>query len=635
MFGCSDDSGSSKEDNPPEENTENNENNNNNNNNNNENNNNNNENNNNNNENNNNNNENNNNNNNNNENNNNNNNNNENNNQQDESCDYTQEETYRKCTDNNGVGVYSYCHPDNKIMKIDCDGACIDATSCKLSTGDCAPGANKCEGGDSLFSPIGASSVCNQDGTWREATACPSSVCTGTRCGQLDDSGICEGITEARCQNGEDGVGIIVECTESTRTLTACPNSASCKNEYECGDCKDSDSKCEDTTETISGKEVKIGNLSVCENGEWKTDVCKYKRPCADDEKSCESCEIQSCENKDTGGYGGKIAILTLSCPSEANASHSCGQVTCTETNECGECRDGGGRCEDREENGKQIGYRYSCDKGRFVQPTKCENDVSCNGEYGCGDCQNGDTKCEVRFWAGQDRGYMKVCIDGRWQNEVECPTGACTSDNKMCEYSGDQLCVQQEYEKIGIIVTKDGEGYKFEKCASEVSCNAEKNNCGACKDNDSSCVNNEDKVGQLTKCENGEWTTNPCENNTSCSCNGSSGYNCAPADYHYCGRCVEGTIESCSNRANDVGYIRHCRNGSMKDEACPNKVSCNEDNTDCAPCTDGMKYCLNSGGKTEVGTCSGGVYTDWQPCASGLCNDDYTDCKPEEPAGE
>ncbi len=533
-------------------------------------------------------------------------------------CDYSVEEQYRKCAEMDGVSVYEYCHPDGIIKSTECDGACTTPKSCKLPNDACAPGTHKCNYGDSLFSEMGVGMVCDNNGVWKKDQDCASGVCNGTRCGKLADTEICKGVTEPRCENDADGMGILATCTEEKRTRTEC--NASCKNDKECGSCKSGETKCED----IKGDDdVEIGYAKVCQDGEWIESQCKYKRKCAD-ETSCEICESTECT---TTSYNpvGDVSVLTLSCPSEAEpVNYSCSTVSCvTATKECGECQNGAGNCENREENGKQVGYLKTCEDGLFKNPTRCDNGFSCYNR-GCGDCVNGDTECRIEDWGGT-HAFVYFCENGSWSrsHDYQCPTDQCSSDNKMCAFSTAQICVQKDRGQDARLIKKSNNAYIYESCPDDVSCTSDKNGCGVCNNDNRDnnvCVNDADFHGTLTHCVDGAIVSEACENGNSCNCSGGS---CT-----YCGVCIHGTIESACRESNGRTYIDFCEDGQhMRNESCPNDVMCAADGSKCAACNDGDTYCKMENGKAYLGTCAEGEYTGWTACPSGKCNN-RTECK-------
>ena len=538
-------------------------------------------------------------------------------------CDYSVEEQYRKCAEMDGVSVYEYCHPDGIIKSTECDGACTTPKSCKLPNDACAPGSHKCNYGDSLFSEMGVGMVCDNNGVWKKDQDCASGVCNGTRCGKLADTEICKGVTEARCEDNEDGIGILATCTEETRTRTECPN-ASCKNDKECGTCKSGEVKCENVTDD---KGIEVGLIKVCENSEWVESKCKYNRKCAS-ATSCEICEETECVTTPTFPVG-DVSYVKLSCPSEAEpVTYSCSIVSCvTATKECGECQNESKRCENHDENGKQVGYISTCEDGQYKKPTRCADDVPCKGNA-CGDCLNGDTKCEIDNWGGE-HAFVYFCVDGSWSSshDYQCPTAQCTSDNKMCAFTTAQICVQREYGKTGRIITKENNGYSFKDCDDDTSCNPDKTACGECNigdyDHKSVCVNDAEHHGTWTHCVDGELVSEACKDGNSCSC-----YNGVCTS---CGVCVSGTIESECRENNGISRIDFCEDGKhIRNENCPNGAMCSEDESKCAPCNDGDSYCKTENGKGYLGTCENGEYGNWTECPSGQCHN-RTECKAVE----
>ena len=382
-------------------------------------------------------------------------------------CEYNVEEQYRKCAEMDGVSVYEFCHPDGVIKSIECDGACTTPKSCKLPNDKCAPGTHKCNYGDSLFSEMGVGMVCDNNGVWKKDQDCASGVCNGTRCGKLADTEICKGVTESRCEDNADGMGILATCTDETRTRTEC--NASCKNDKECGTCISGKTKCENiTTKDRLGNDIEVGQITGCENGEPVERLCDYERKCAD-ETSCEICNETECKAQSTPA--GEVAIITMTCSNET-VTYSCGMASCNiATKGCGECQNGSKRCENHEEDGKLIGYFETCEDGLYKNLTRCAEDVSCYGERSCGNCVNGDTKCEIDNWGGE-HAFVYFCVDGSWStsHDYQCPTDQCTSDNKMCAFSTAQICVQRDYGETGRIVIKENNGYTFKDCDNEAA---------------------------------------------------------------------------------------------------------------------------------------------------------------------
>ena len=488
---------------------------------------------------------------------------------------------------------------------------CIQVAIWGCSLGDpveCAGDATKCvDNNDS----VGMLYKCDGD-KWGEPEACIGNA----RCAEDEVSCLapaCEK-DEQKCENTDNG-GVIKKCVDYHWVVgDSCPDGLKCKDSKTCPKAE----RC--TTGAVQCENLDSGAvLNTCdEQGKWK-----LLEPCPDglkckDETTCLSNKCspgeQLCQDAEIGGDTiGNIYVcgsderwsILSACPGNAKCKDDF--KTCGEPAKVG-CKEDEVKCED--DTDENVGYLWRCESD-VLKPTKCPNKTLCKSDTECGECGVKDTKCKD--------GMSFVCEKGVFVESAPCETHECYDETRCqnCEIT----CENNVVSMVGV-VTKKCEGHAVETTqCNDVSCNPSKTDCGVCRPDPPaspgiSCVNDENGVGLVTGCRNGELLdAAPCENDY--SCNGQGNYGC--------GKCHDGTMRC---KINDgKAQLELCYDGlyggksGLAPISCPGDATCNAQSNACIGVD---AVCLNDSKNNGFIVFSDGTF---KSCDGKSCNADGTAC--------
>ncbi|MBQ9241737.1 MAG: hypothetical protein IJ165_00665 [Proteobacteria bacterium] len=169
---------------------------------------------------------------------------------------------------------------------------------------------------------------------------------------------------------------------------------------------------------------------------------------------------------------------------------------------------------------------KADCNEGKYTkcvsgkwEEAVCENNASCAADGICGECTDGDIKADC------SDGKVSKCVNGKWEQTT---------------------------------------------CENNASCKSD-GTCGECtNDTRKDCENGESGIGQVTVCENGEWSATK----QACAVNGTP-VSCTPDGL--CGDCLTGDSTKCANDSDHVGSAIFCKDGHWAEEIemCPKQLSC------------------------------------------------------------
>ena len=217
----------------------------------------------------------------------------------------------------------------------------------------------------------------------------------------------------------DDGVkGELTTCVDdAVCEVEECPGGSSCKDETECGECRNYEEECRDGD---SG-----WGVYQCRAGKWTFQkACNQTVTCTngnDGRGLLKTCVGDECE--------------TVTCSGSCNRQGTaCGESGCIDYTM--ECRD------DMLLDSNGGGAIAQCQFGKWQIMSTCTDGASCNKETGnCGECKNGNTKCENHEISGimnkscnyqgecetDSNGNLKyysatigvlvLCYDGRWSD--------------------------------------------------------------------------------------------------------------------------------------------------------------------------------------------------------------------------
>lgn len=314
---------------------------------------------------------------------------------------------------------------------------------------------------------------------WQFSKACGTKACDGAMTA-------CEPCASGAkiCKNNAEGVGSVYECTGGEFQLSgnACQN-VSCgvgaDGNVACGECLNGKERCMETDG--------IGRIQACEDGAWKE-----KKFCLSEAGETASCKSESeCGQCKTGvkkcGHNAEKNTGAISvCVNGMEDVTLCNDVSCYAKGNgeivCGECRNGDTQCEDI----ASIANLRTCVDGRFGE-RKYTTDVSCAGPE-LGECINKSERCRNDEYG---IGWVEQCISGRWKVKTTCDGLSCGGKNGVdcgaClngwsrQQTGDQICVDGNYQPAdagdrldgcdNIIERKLSNGNKVYRCST---CTAE-----------------------------------------------------------------------------------------------------------------------------------------------------------------
>lgn len=212
-----------------------------------------------------------------------------------------------------------------------------------------------------------------------------------------------------------------------------------------------------------------LAHVEKCVDGEWKfSENCNATR-CNAKETDCGTCikDEQACINEDNGI--GKM----MHCNEEGElvAEASCGQSSCRQDNQCGECINGKDDTCDEEQR------LTICQEGKYTT-IECHDGYTCASLKKCG-CLNKSTRCTNS--EDDEIGLFRTCVGESWDDGEKCMKGndylSCESDSKCGEcLNGTQKC---EFSKDGMRYVaykcKDGKWKRLRDCGA---CNFDKTDC-------------------------------------------------------------------------------------------------------------------------------------------------------------
>lgn len=228
--------------------------------------------------------------------------------------------------------------------------------------------------------------------------------------------------------------------------------------------CTDGERRCDAPSDIHT-----LATVKKCVDGEWKfSENCNATR-CNAKKTGCGTCikGEQACINEDNGI--GKM----MHCNEEGElvAEASCGQSSCRQDNQCGECINGkDGTCD--EEQRLTI-----CQEGKYTT-IECHDGYTCASLEKCG-CLNKSTRCTNS--EDDEIGLFRTCVGESWDDGEKCMKGndylSCESDSKCGEcLNGTQKC---EFSKDGMrsvaYKCKDGKWKRLRDC---LACNLDKTDC-------------------------------------------------------------------------------------------------------------------------------------------------------------
>ncbi len=228
--------------------------------------------------------------------------------------------------------------------------------------------------------------------------------------------------------------------------------------------CTDGERRCDAPSDIHT-----LATVKKCVDGEWKfSENCNATR-CNAKKTGCGTCikGEQACINEDNGI--GKM----MHCNEEGElvAEASCGQSSCRQDNQCGECINGkDGTCD--EEQRLTI-----CQEGKYTT-IECYDGYTCASLEKCG-CLNKSTRCTNS--EDDEIGLFRTCVGESWDDGEKCMKGndylSCESDSKCGEcLNGTQKC---EFSKDGMrsvaYKCKDGKWKRLRDC---LACNLDKTDC-------------------------------------------------------------------------------------------------------------------------------------------------------------
>ncbi|MBS7381727.1 MAG: hypothetical protein KIG72_10730 [Bradymonadales bacterium] len=215
-----------------------------------------------------------------------------------------------------------------------------------------------------------------------------------------------------------------------------------------------------------------LAKVERCVGGEWKfAENCNAMR-CNEKETGCGSCikNEHTCINEDNGI--GKM--MRCNENGELVAEASCGQSSCRQDNQCGECINGkDGKCDDEQ-------YLTICQEGKYTT-IECHDGYTCASLKKCG-CLKNSTRCTNS--EDDEIGLFRTCVGESWDEGKKCMNGSdyisCGSDSKCGEcLNGTQKCeFSKDDAKSVVYVCKDGQWEHLRTCNALVACNYDKTDC-------------------------------------------------------------------------------------------------------------------------------------------------------------
>ena len=308
-------------------------------------------------------------------------------------CGECQNGTKSDCRESDSGMVIYQCYAGSLSVFKECPHGCnSDGNDC--ASDECTDGDTKCVSGNN---EIGETYSC-MDGRWHK----DDEKCTGSCDKQMKTCGKdnCVNYTMT-CRDDlatENGGGAIAQCKFGKWEIyEECSNGASCKNDNNCGECKNGDTKCEDhdvdgimnkncnakgECETDSSGNTKwypanIGVQLLCSNGEWSDDIyC----PAASGTFQQYSSGYVHWNTMMTWVY----KVYNGSLVHDDYHYSSCHNDSKNGISECGTCNNHFNICSDENIGGKPQGHIYGCQNGQIVSSTICSNKTCSSNHIQC-----------------------------------------------------------------------------------------------------------------------------------------------------------------------------------------------------------------------------------------------------------
>ncbi len=471
-----------------------------------------------------------------------------------------------------------------------------------LATLLCSTGLTACgDGISSSFEDFGA--LCKASGgdvveEKDNVCKCDKECATGVVCiaGKCANDIIEVNCERTECKNNDDGSGSLFVCVEGRVSEEIKCSGFSCKNDKECGECKNDAKKCNANGEYI------------CINGDWGE-----PNKCGDlgCNKKATACAV--CNNNET------------QCNKEASKKQICNggewlfdkecEYGCL-NEKCAECSGNTRQCTDL----KKVS---ECQQGKWVEIEDC------NDKY----CSNGTCTTEIICNIGElicDGHELKKCDDTKkWVLKENCEERDCLGYLKQCACDESLRECKNDNNKIGqMTVCVEGENTGFS--CEDVSCNNDGTDCGQCKNDDTICAGE-----KIRTCANGVWET-PADCGSGEKCDAETGKCSSTKPVGPDEKCSDNIQQVCVNNDKYLGTKYKYDGGKVTfTEDCKNidgeKVSCA--GNECGECKNDDTKCKtnvsNNGEYTYIKfTCDKGKWSKEQNCEQGYeCNQTNTDC--------
>ncbi|GEM_PF-6088472 len=273
-------------------------------------------------------------------------------------------------------------------------------------------------------------------------------------------------------------------------------------------------------------------------------------------------------------------------------------------------------------------GYIERC-VGGFWQKEQTCGEYSCMNDKECGECLGGTRTCQndIMTWCQNGKQYHKKC-------------NRCLGSGNICEYFDHEEFCQELTPGYGIEYIGD---VWYTPYVCEGPCNEDGTACAQgyhCQDGESYCFDDGYIIGsgaesiQQMTCVNGEWKYERCvmgcnADHTSCKeIEDINDYRCSDND--------DGTKRHECYEENGISYERSCDNGFWSPPV-PCDTRCRNDHQYCLTaftggCSEeGKKICKNDSESHQYGaiwTCLNGEWTQTQSCGARSCEGDHCgDC--------
>ena len=269
-------------------------------------------------------------------------------------------------------------------------------------------------------------------------------------------------------------------------------------------------------------------------------------------------------------------------------------------------------------------GFTERCINGFWHKEQTC-GEYSCMNEKECGECLGGTRTCEnkIMTWCQNGKRYQKQC-------------NRCLDSGNICEYFDHEPFCQELTPGFGIEYIGD---VWYTPYVCEGPCSEDGKSCAwgyHCKEGESYCYddgyiigNGASDIKQMT-CKNGQWEYERCI--LGCNADHTA---CKPVDNIDDYRCTDnedGSLRSECYEENGSSFERYCDYGfwspprQCKSKCASNHQHCLSIST--GGCTEeGKTRCNNDSEKHQYGkveTCINGEWVETQSCGSRSCDGDH-----------